>query len=146
MENVFLHPGVPKITHTIQYMHFLVKGDQKLESKFWTLGGCFSFCLPEPYNTNRAKMDIGYTIPKSKFGRSYWGLPNSRHALCSWWSTCNDCRLSHEPMKSILDTCVRYHLLKKERTSILEYGVRANLNIDVYIYTQTWIINIYFSA
>ena len=28
--------------------------------------------------------------PKSKFGRSYWGLPNSRHALCSWWSTCNN--------------------------------------------------------
>ena len=40
-------------------------------------------------------------------------------------------------MKSILDTCVGYHLLTKERTSILEYGVRANLNIDVYIYIYT---------
>ena len=88
VENVFLHPGVPKITHTIQYAY------KSKATKNWSLGFeplvAVSASVCQNPTIPTVPMDIGYTIPKSKFGRSYWGLPNSRHALCSWWSTCKN--------------------------------------------------------
>ena len=137
---MFLHPGVPKIIHTIQYMHFLIKGDQNWSLGFEPLVAVSASACQNPTIPTVRKWISDTVHPKSKFGRSYWGLPNSRHALCSWWSTCKT--LQTQPRANEVHTwhLCQVSLVEERKNKHIRIWCACKLEyrcIKMYIYIYT---------